>query len=75
MTVVWRVLISALLPVNGLGLSRVLTGSGVFIDSAGTDDAEWYCCLAPLEKPISGVMTLVEKMRKYNLQRKEKDFA
>lgn len=64
----------ALLPVNGLDLKEYLQDLESSLIQQALDDANGVVARAA-EKLNIRRTTLVEKMRKYNLQRKEKDFA
>ena len=64
----------ALLPVNGLDLREYLQDLECSLIQQALDDANGVVARAA-EKLNIRRTTLVEKMRKYNLQRKEKDFA
>ena len=64
----------ALLPVNGLDLREYLQDLECSLIQQALDDANGIVARAA-EKLNIRRTTLVEKMRKYNLQRKEKDFA
>jgi sigma-54 specific flagellar transcriptional regulator A len=65
---------AALLPVNGLDLREYLSDLESSLIQQALDDANGVVARAA-EKLNIRRTTLVEKMRKYNLQRKEKDFA
>lgn len=65
---------SALLPVNGLDLREYLQDLECSLIQQALDDANGIVARAA-EKLNIRRTTLVEKMRKYNLQRKEKDYA
>ena len=65
---------AALLPVNGLDLREYLADLESTLIQQALDDANGVVARAA-EKLNIRRTTLVEKMRKYNLQRKEKDFA
>ncbi len=64
----------ALLPVNGLDLREYLQDLECSLIQQALDDANGVVARAA-EKLSIRRTTLVEKMRKYNLNRKEKDFA
>ena len=64
----------ALLPVNGLDLREYLQDLECSLIQQALDDANGVVARAA-EKLSIRRTTLVEKMRKYNLGRKEKDFA
>ena len=64
----------ALLPVNGLDLKEYLQDLECSLIQQALDDANGVVARAA-EKLNIRRTTLVEKMRKYNLGRKEKDFA
>jgi sigma-54 specific flagellar transcriptional regulator A len=64
----------ALLPVNGLDLREYLSDLECSLIQQALDDANGVVARAA-EKLNIRRTTLVEKMRKYNLGRKEKDFA
>ena len=64
----------ALLPVNGLDLREYLQDLECSLIQQALDDANGVVARAA-EKPNIRRTTLVEKMRKYNLARKEKDMA
>ncbi|MCY0966929.1 sigma-54-dependent transcriptional regulator [Parathalassolituus penaei] len=65
---------AALLPVNGLDLREYLQDLECSLIQQALDDANGVVARAA-EKLNIRRTTLVEKMRKYNLQRKEKDYA
>jgi sigma-54 dependent transcriptional regulator, flagellar regulatory protein len=65
---------TALLPVNGLDLREYLQDLECSLIQQALDDANGIVARAA-EKLNIRRTTLVEKMRKYNLQRKEKDYA
>ena len=64
----------ALLPVNGLDLREYLQELECSLIQQALDDANGVVARAA-EKLNIRRTTLVEKMRKYNLSRKEKDLA